>query len=444
MARSHLVAAVAALASIVSLSAAHAEELPDDKMAPFQFSGMINADNVYVRSYSSENDYPVVKLSKGDSVIVVGSRFDYLKILPPNGVYCLVGRAWVEVRGDGSVGRVREEANNANVRVGSNLVPSYGKVVTQVKAGEDVKILGQQDEYFKIAPPAGAFVYVHKRFVDLVKRVDVVADGNTMAVKQPANETPTPNAVTPPKPAEPALVAVPPLDTNTQTAPPPTTAPTEVAAVTPPATQPVAKANVPSFDALEEKFKAATKLPLGEQPIEELITDYQAIAADKSVPESMLRLAEYRLAGLNLRRDAAGTIKQADTARKQREAAQLPLVAEAREITQRMAANEFKRYTAVGTLRASALPHNGKTLYRLTDPASGRTVIYVTDSGANLSQYDGQFVGVRGLIADDTARQIKLLTPQAVEAVDPADLGRGAVSSGLVPPSLASTTDASR
>lgn len=490
MARSYLAAAaVASLVSLALLSSAAssvlADELPDDQMAPFQFSGMINADNVYVRSYSSENDYPVARLSKGESVVVVGNRFDYLKILPPPGTYCLVGKAWVEVRGDGSVGRVREEANNANVRIGSNLVPAYGKVVTQVRAGEDVKILGQQEEYFKIAPPAGAFVYVHKRFVDLVKRVEVVTENNVMLVKQPAgngneataNVTPQrPDGTATPTPSNatgssagtssaggPQLVPVPSMPSPTPDATPgvspdatanaaaPTTGPaagpavdSSVAAVDPAATQPTAKVDAASFDALEVKFKAATKLPLGEQPIDELAAGYRAVTADKTLPESMLRLAEYRLAGLNLRRDAAETLKEADASRRQREAAQLPLVAEANEITQRMAANEFKRYTAVGTLRTSALPHNGKTLYRLTDPATSRTVIYVADSGANLSQFDGQFVGVRGTVADDSARQIKLLTPQAVEPVDPAELSRGTVSSGMVPPSLSTPSAAAQ
>ena len=69
----------AILASVLSVSAfsitlaptAHAQDAAELEMADFQFSSIITADNVYVRSGSSESDYPVVKLSKGDNVIAV-------------------------------------------------------------------------------------------------------------------------------------------------------------------------------------------------------------------------------------------------------------------------------------------------------------------------------------------------------------------------------------
>ena len=161
-----LMIAPACLAALsIAASATFAEDLAPDQMGPYQFSAIVNADNVYARSDSSENDYPVAKLSKGDAVTVVGNNGDWLKILPPDSVYCLVGKAWIDARGNGAIGRVRDDATAVNVRIASPLSKSYGKVVTQVKAGTDVNIVGQQEEYYQIAPPAGAFAYVHKRFV---------------------------------------------------------------------------------------------------------------------------------------------------------------------------------------------------------------------------------------------------------------------------------------
>lgn len=434
----------ASLATAALVPSAFAQSQATDEMGPYQFSAIINADNVYARSDSSENDYPVAKLSKGDAITVVGNNGDWLKILPPQGVFCLVGKAWVDGRGDGSVGRVRDDASSVNVRIASPLNKQYSKVVTQIKPGSDVKIIGQQDEYYQIAPPAGAFAYVHKRFVELVKRVEVVKDAGQYVVKQPTEQSATPPKPEP-KTFEP-VPAVPPETTKPETASA-TTQPNEQTAVVPtppadagtPATQPAVAAATESFDALEAKFNAATKLPLADQPIDELMTGYQAVIADAGTAAPIRKVAEFRLKGLGLRKEARESFAQAEAAKKAREQQQMPLVEEAKEINQRMAANEFKRYTAVGTLRTSSLPNNGKTLYRLTDPATGRTIVYVNGEASELASREGSFVGIRGVITDDANRQIKILAPQAIEAVDPAELAKGSVTSGLVPPSMAAT-----
>jgi len=52
---------------------------------------------------------------------------------------------------------------------------------------------------------------------------------------------------------------------------------------------------------------------------------------------------------------------------------------------------------------------------------------------------EGQFIGVKGDATDDSARRIKYIAPSAAETVDPTDLARGTVTSGLVPASLTAT-----
>ena len=86
--------------------------------AKYRSEGVINANAVYVRSGASENDYPTLKLDKGAKVVAVGVRYDWLKIIPPEGSYCYVAKAYVERHGDGKVGKV---TNELNVRVGSSL-----------------------------------------------------------------------------------------------------------------------------------------------------------------------------------------------------------------------------------------------------------------------------------------------------------------------------------
>src|SRR5438067_6420710 len=121
----------------------------------FQFEGRVNANSVYIRSGPSENDYPTLKLDTGATVTAVGLKFDWIKIIPPEGSFCYVAKAYVEKRGDGSVGRVTKP--DLNVRAGSDLNAMKTTVQTKLDQNEDVTILGEQDEYFKIKPPTGAY-----------------------------------------------------------------------------------------------------------------------------------------------------------------------------------------------------------------------------------------------------------------------------------------------
>src|SRR5262245_34096493 len=68
----------------------------------YRAAGVINANSVFVRSGASDNDYPVMKLDKGAQITVVGKRFDWLKIVPPEGSFCYVSKAYVDRRADGT------------------------------------------------------------------------------------------------------------------------------------------------------------------------------------------------------------------------------------------------------------------------------------------------------------------------------------------------------
>src|SRR3954467_12862489 len=125
MARRFLLAAAAA----VSFSLAAPLHLPpawaaptgseDTPITPEQAAnsnnaaiGEINADNVYVRSAAGENYYPTMKLARGTKVTVVGEKFDWLKIVPPDGSFCYVAKAYVD-KGPGETAK----ANRADVNV---------------------------------------------------------------------------------------------------------------------------------------------------------------------------------------------------------------------------------------------------------------------------------------------------------------------------------------
>ncbi len=93
-------------------------------------------------------------------------------------------------------------------------------------------------------------------------------------------------------------------------------------------------------------------------------------------------------------------------------------------------------YTAVGTLRGSSLQHAGSTLYRLTDPATGRTVAYVRTPEPKYADLIGQFVGVKGALSTDSALNMKIIdSPTAVQTIDPTKVN-GSIAAEILPPSL--------
>lgn len=482
------------LASAAALAAPTADAITDAaadvasevENSKFQFEGEVNANAVYVRSGANENDYATAKLDKGARVTVVGIKFEWLKILPPENSFCYVAKAYVQKRGDGTIGRV---TSTLNVRVGSNLVPMKTKVASRLEPGQDVQILGEQDEYFKVKPPAGVFFYVNKQFVDPVRRVEVpgitsatggekpvVTETPTDAVAKtgdkPAGEsvppvTPTPDAGSTPvahgdAPSTdaashdvkiPAGTELPSNSGVALTEPPVTPIDTPAApagSATPgdapvgadalavgPSTQPTTPAVSADlrFDQLEEQLKLAATQKIEDQPVPELLAGYTALAGDPSLPDSMRRIAELRVGTLKIHNEnrELALAHRRDVADK--EAKRLALKAEGEELMQRLKNTGIIYYTAVGTLRPSSLQVGDGTLYRLTDPLTGRLLVYVKSDDPSLARMDGLFIGIRGDLIDDATSQLKWVNANVIEPIDQTKVNRS-VTARFIPPSL--------
>jgi SH3-like domain-containing protein len=431
---------------------------PEIENSKYQFTGVVNSNAVYVRSGPSENDYPTMKLDKGADVTVLGIKFEWLKITPPEGSFCYVAKAFVDRHGNGSSGRV---TSTLNVRVGSQLNELKAKIASKLEPGAAVEIVGEEQEYFKIKPPEGVFFYVNKQFVDPVRPINLAQDDSSGAPVAPggpgesgAPQTPAASAhdpMQPPTPGEtdqPLVVTEQPTEHTAQVTPEPADAPPSDAntGVQPepapvvrtepstPATQPTAAAEA-EFERLESAYAEATVKPLMDQPVSELLDGYQKLADGNELPESLRRIAEFKAEVLKSRLDVQ---KQFTDTRKQMDEMshkQMALRAEREELEQRIKESDVRFYTAVGTLRPSSLQQGTETLYRLTDPANGRTVVYVRTNDQKLAGFLGQFIGVRGEVQTDGRLNVRVITPTAYEEVNPAKVG-DKVAAQIVPPSL--------
>ncbi|HEV2294901.1 MAG TPA: hypothetical protein VGR35_13695 [Tepidisphaeraceae bacterium] len=411
-----------------------------DQVAPSVETGkqpvpcVVNADAVVVRSGAGENYYPTMKLDKGAKVTVVGHKFGWLKVIPPEGSFSYIGKAFVTRKGDGTKGTVN--GTEVRVRAGSSLNEMVSIVQAQLNTGQEVEIVGEKNEFFLIKPPPGAYLYISEKYLDPIPQPagaqpDQIAQ-NKPDTGAPANQPPTDDAAAPQPVEHPGTGEISP----DALAGGPTTAPSTTgdAVAQGPTTQPLpADAQ---FDALEAEFAAMSQLKIEEQPIGDLIASYKKLIASEQLPESMKRIADLRVKMLGIRSQAKD--EYLATIRTQEEAAkrQMALQAEKEELQEQLKKSDVTLYAAVGTLQTSSLQSGNSMLYRLTDPKTGRTVVYIrTDDASKYAPLIGKFIGVKGEPATEPALSMRVVTPTDAIEVDPNELYR-TVAAQVVPPSM--------
>jgi len=414
---------------------------PAVENSKYQVQGVINGGPVNVRSGPGEGYYATQLMDKGASVTVVGIKFDWLKIVPPDGSFSYVGSVFVDRSADGTTGKINR--NDVNIRAGSQVNASKTTVQTRLGIGDTVQILGKEDEYLKIKPPAGAYLYVNKQFVDIVKAqpggAGLSADSQTTTPSGASNSNNGAPAELP-KTNGPSIETP---DVITTAAPAattmPTTAPSQTAMA--PTTQPAVAAAPPAptgeelFGKYEQEFTELSKKPLAEQSLGDLTAKYQTIAKAPDLSDELKRVVQLRIATLNGRAQSQTRLIEARKIEKEAAQKQLVLQAEQQELAERLKQTEVDIFAAVGTLQPSSLQVGGGTLYRLTDPDTGRTMIYVRSTDGKIADLMGKFVGVKGQTATDSQLNLRVIAPTDIEPVDPAKVN-GSVAAEIIPPSL--------
>lgn len=411
----------------------------------YSFEGSISTDAVFVRSGPSDRYYPTQKLDKGTKIFGVGVKFDWIKIVPPEGSFCYVPQAFVTRNADSNTGKVNR--NDVAVRAGSVLSPLMTTVVGRLNKDDQVQITGSKDDYFKIAPPAGTYYYVNKEFVNFVKDttgtkpMTTIQSTATLVAPTTRHTDDTPVAITKhPAPRLPSIdnpTGEEPAATAPD-APAPDTHPTVADndhSTTRPTEAPVLSADE-QLQALETEFTTISTKPLEEQPALELATKYQALAGLEGLSDTSKQVVKFRIVTLKARADSKDSLLEVRRIAKAAADKQMAMQAEQQELADRQKQTEVKIYTAVGTLQPSSLQvGNGPTLYRLTDPANGRTVVYLRTNQPGIADLIGKFVGVKGETSQDAQLPLKVVVSTALEAVDQTKVN-GSVAAEIIPPSL--------
>jgi hypothetical protein len=407
---------VLALIPAHAVRADEAASSTDVENAKRSFIGKVNSTSAFILSGPRDDAYQTQKINQGTEVTVTGIKADWLRIVPPAGSFAYVPKVYVDRHGDGSVGRATREIT---ARVGSDLVPTKLQPMAKVEEGDEVQIIGEAEEYFKIQPPKGSVLWVNKQLVDPVRpaapEVNPLRIADTAGIKPPQPDGAEQN------PASPATQPA-----GIELAAGPTTKPAG----------PTAAATADQFDKLEAEYAAADEKPITDQPVAELKNGYESLLKSDSLADSMRRIAEVRVATLKMRYDAKQeyvAFKEVEDKNAERRKS---VIAEGDEIKDRMAKHAVTVYATVGTLRTSSIQHAGSMLYRITDPETGRTIAYLRTTGSTPLSLLGQFVGVKGDITDDSDMNVKMIdNPKTVEAVDQTKIN-SSIAAEILPPSL--------
>jgi uncharacterized protein YgiM (DUF1202 family) len=326
----------------------------------FPYIARVTADDVYVRCGPGTNYYPCGKVNATDKVTVVATQFGWSHIVPPAGSFCWVAKQYITVdQNDPNVGMVSDD--NVRVYAGSEYrEPIHCDTIQlHLNKGDKVELIGAEGaDYYKIAPPAGAYLWVLTDYTQPL----VPAEGSGIVVQ--------------PQPV-----------------------PQQAAPV--PVENPVETAKLKEYNALQEQIKAELAKPVADQNYAAISEALSAIA-DNNEAGKAARYAQFTLKQVEryeLACEVEKAVRQQDAQLKQTNE-QID-----KEAAAKLAATpDLSKYTAVGLFQVSSVydpQMQHQTYYRIVD-SSGSTICYAVEDGPaakmDLSKFVGKQVGIIGTV----------------------------------------------
>ena len=329
----------------------------------------ITGNDVFIRSGPGTNFYHCGKLYQGDRVQVVKAQQGWSCIVPPPGCFSWIPMQYVSINLDNpTMGIVT--GNDVKVYAGSDYVEPMHSTSKQIALNrrDDVKLLSEEkDDYYKIAPPQGAYLWVSSQFMQPVQSPVRVRPGKV--------EPTTPVAVAAPKP---------PVGTESDL--------------------------LDTYYALSKLVKAEGQKPIAERDYTEVKKKLQELAENEAAGKAQ-RYAEFTIKQVE-RFELACTVGKEMQLQNKELAKVTGQIDEARAARLAQIEN-LGKFAVIGKLEGSNIYSAGgqPKRYRILD-GSGTTICYIVPTGAaagmDMSKLIGKKVGVVGKIRphEATARAL--------------------------------------
>jgi len=337
-------------------------EAPEDANAitqlPFPYIAEISGNDVNIRSGPGTNYYRCGKLNKGAKVEVVSTQLGWSRIVPPPGSFSWISMQYLSVRLDEPTTAI-VTGDGCRVYAGSDYVEPIHSTTRQVtlSRGDKVKLLGEEkDDYYKIAPPTGAFVWVSSKY--------------TTPIGPAEKQQPTTAAAS--------------EDTGVTYA-------TEIS---------IEDEKLKEYNALRERVEAERAKPIDKQNYTELKKALGEIANNKEAGKAA-RYAEFTLEQVERFELALAVAKELQLQNEQLEKIKQRID---KAYAEKLAENQnLGKYAVIGKFQSSSVYETEGELkrYRITDE-SGANICYAAPTGRaaqmDLSKFIGRKVGLVGKI----------------------------------------------
>ncbi|MFA5251178.1 MAG: SH3 domain-containing protein [Phycisphaerae bacterium] len=346
----------------------------------FPYVAEITEANVNIRSGPGTNYYPCGKLTTGDRVKVVASKYSWSHIVPPASTFSWISKQYVSVEPN-NAGTGTVTGSTVRVYAGSDMLKPMHSTTVQLELnkGDKVELMGEEmDDYYKIAPPTGAYLWVLTQYtkpIGAVGEVEVIVKPKTEPEEaKTESETNTePEAETE-------------LEANTVAAAPPV--------------NPIESQKLKEYYVLTDQIKAEQAKPTAQQNYAEIKKAMTELAGNKEAGKAA-KYAEFALKQIERCELAVEVDKEVQSQDSQFQDASEQI--EKTRDAELAKIPELGEFTVVGQFQTSKIygPEESLKHYRIIDD-SGQTVCYALPEGSvsqmDLSKFEGLKVGLVGTV----------------------------------------------
>jgi len=351
----------------------------EENTPAFPYIAETTSGNVNVRSGPGTNYYRCGLLNTGTKVKVVGSKFSWSQIVPPEGSFSWISKQYVSVdAANPTVGTVT--GDGIRVYAGSPDREPIHSEVPQLKlnTNDKVTLIGEQaGDYYKIVPPAGAYLWVSTSYTRPLGPVSEVP----MAVEKPAQTE---------QPSAPVEV---PVDTSFEAM------------------------KLKEYYNLQSQIEAERAKPMEQQNYTAIKTALLEMAGRKDAGKAA-RYAEFAVGQVECCESALSVGEKLKAQDEQFKEIQRQI--EKTRIEKLAQVKELGRFAVMGQFQTSNIYETQAEpiRYRIIDD-SGRTACYAEAAGSavgmDLSKFVGQKVGLIGTIEPHKQTKGALVTFTAIE-----------------------------